>query len=459
MSYEIDENIFPATAVVYITARWGSETYAGSGVIVGKNDVLTAAHVIYNSKYGRLADEIRVYPSYDPDSVDNEAFGAKYVQYYPNFDPDGDGKLISGDFYRSSLAGSELDIALLTMESDIGNTYGWFGIDTYYEGGNVAVIGHPAVYGWQPMFDSGKISRGSVDNVFLAASDLEINPGNSGGPVYYDYGDGPFLVGVVSTKTGITSLEKHWRWLEDAMLANSGETKPVTGSDETDNLFGSNNIDTIFGLNGADQLNGLGGDDSLNGGSGNDTLTGGLGNDFIDGGSGIDRAIYSGSRASHQLTKTSTGYTISSSEGTDTLISVERLQFSDKTVALDIDGNAGQAYRIYQAAFDRKPDNDGLKYWINQIDNGVSLSTVASAFQLSTEFQGMYGANPSNDQLITAMYSNVLHRAPDQGGYDYWKSQMNAGTVKKDSLLVNFSESAENQANVIGVIQYGIELL
>lgn len=184
------------------------------------------------------------------------------------------------------------------------------------------------------------------------------------------------------------------------------------------------------------------------------------GSEDIAGGSGTDALIYTGNRSSYTINKNSSGLTvISTTDGTDVISNIERLQFSDKTIALDISGNAGQTYRIYQAAFDRKPDDEGLKYWINLMDSGSSLTTVASAFQLSTEFQGKYGANPSYEELITAMYSNVLHRAPDQGGFDYWKSQMNAGAVNRDSLLVNFSESAENQANVIGVIQYGIELL
>ena len=35
-----------------------------------------------------------------------------------------------------------------------------------------------------------------------------------------------------------------------------------------------------------------------------------------------------------------------------------------KPLALDINGTAGQVYRLYQAAFDRKPDLVGLGYWI-----------------------------------------------------------------------------------------------
>jgi len=53
------------------------------------------------------------------------------------------------------------------------------------------------------------------------------------------------------------------------------------------------------------------------------------------------------------VVKTSAGYTVTDTagaDGTDTLINVERLQFSDAKVAIDTSGNAGQAYRLYQAA-------------------------------------------------------------------------------------------------------------
>lgn len=212
-----------------------------------------------------------------------------------------------------------------------------------------------------------------------------------------------------------------------------------------------------------DYINGKSDNDDLYSAEGDDHLSGNEGDDHLDGGTGLDTSSYRGGLKEYTITKDSNGSIhiedhIVGRDGNDTLNNVERIQFSDSSIALDISGNAGQAYRLYQAAFDRKPDNGGLKYWIGKVDAGVDLETVAAAFQVSAEFQAKYGTNPTADQLITAMYSNVLHRAPDAEGNDYWKAQLSSGTVTKDSLLVNFSESNENQLNVIGVIQNGIEL-
>lgn len=140
------------------------------------------------------------------------------------------------------------------------------------------------------------------------------------------------------------------------------------------------------------------------------------------------------------------------------LSNVERIQFSDKTLALDISGNAGQAYRVYQAAFDRTPDNGGLKYWLSVLDGGAGLDTVASGFLGSQEFKTLYGSAPSHADYVSRLYSNVLHRTPDQDGYDYWVNLLNSGQISNVVALVQFSESAENQLMVLGAIQDGISL-
>jgi len=191
-----------------------------------------------------------------------------------------------------------------------------------------------------------------------------------------------------------------------------------------------------------------------------DTFTSTYSNEYIDGGEGIDTVIYSGAKSAYSITNNTSSVTVSSgADGTDTLTNVERIQFSDRTVALDINGTAGQAYRVYQAAFNRTPDNGGLKYWIGLMDGGVSLPTVSSAFIASAEFKALYGSNPTNELLVSKLYDNVLHRTPDIGGYNYWVGLLNTNKIDTISTLINFSESPENQAGVSGVIENGIDLL
>ncbi|MFZ6873758.1 DUF4214 domain-containing protein [Undibacterium sp. Di27W] len=182
--------------------------------------------------------------------------------------------------------------------------------------------------------------------------------------------------------------------------------------------------------------------------------------ELVDGGSGRDTFVYAGARADYAITQNAAGFNVqlkSQQEASDTLNHIERLQFSDRNVALDIDGNAGQVYRLYQAAFGRTPDLEGLGYWIKDMDQGSSLTSVAAGFFQSAEFQKLYGSNPSISALLNNLYQNVLHRAPDQAGFEYWNTQLSKGQISAAGVLASFCESAENQAQVIGSIKNGID--
>jgi len=82
---------------------------------------------------------------------------------------------------------------------------------------------------------------------------------------------------------------------------------------------GLNNI--VVGNNQNNRLYGLGG---------NDTISGGIGNDTIDGGADTDTAVFSGNRVDYTVNGTLANRTVTgSSEGTDTLLNIEVLQFKD----------------------------------------------------------------------------------------------------------------------------------
>ena len=60
--YEISaRTTFPYSAITYVVVEWpnGSRT-AGSGVVVGLNDVLTAMHVVFNSDRGGWASDVPI---------------------------------------------------------------------------------------------------------------------------------------------------------------------------------------------------------------------------------------------------------------------------------------------------------------------------------------------------------------------------------------------------------------
>lgn len=222
-------------------------------------------------------------------------------------------------------------------------------------------------------------------------------------------------------------------------------------------LYGGDGLGGTFGVDAQGRLlAGSAEGEQLNGSSGMDLLVGLEGNDILDGGAGLDQALYVENRADYQITRTDQGFTVVGPDGSDLLRNTERIVFGDKNVALDIDGAGGAAYRLYEAALNRAPDSGGLGFWINVLDQGYSLRDVAAAFLVSEEFIANFGANTDNATFVTRLYQNILDRAPEQGGYDFWVNVLNDGNSRA-GVLEAFSESGENRSALIGTIGNGID--
>ncbi|WP_177307271.1 DUF4214 domain-containing protein [Pseudoduganella namucuonensis] len=198
---------------------------------------------------------------------------------------------------------------------------------------------------------------------------------------------------------------------------------------------------------------------AFTGGAGDDVVAGTAGSDTLDGGAGRDAAVFSGALARYAIARSEGAWLVTDSGGAggvDTLVNIERLHFADAHVALDIDGAGGQAFRLYQAAYNRTPDGAGLGYWIGVLDAGANLRDVAAGFVASPEFQALYGAAPANRAAVNKIYANVLHREPDAAGADYWVGVLDTKAATLASVLAAFSESEENLAALVGVTGNGI---
>lgn len=181
----------------------------------------------------------------------------------------------------------------------------------------------------------------------------------------------------------------------------------------------------------------------------------------VTGGIGLDVITYQGSLADYSVESDGDTVLVNRTElGTfDALTDIERLQFSDTMYALAGDDIAGQAYRIYQAAFNRSPDAAGIGFWIGAMDAGVSLESVAAGFVASAEFSAMYGSASGNGAIVGRLYQNVLHRAGEAGGLAFWTNALDSGAASLPQVLAAFSESPENVAALIGVLEDGFAYL
>jgi serralysin len=267
--------------------------------------------------------------------------------------------------------------------------------------------------------------------------------------------------------------------MKDVLFGLSSPLKYGTRSTTT-NIFGDQQTvvygtlgdDVIVGTEGTDWIAGYSGKDDISSGTGNDHIFPGGGGDFGDAGDGFD-TLYFGRTFSSYIVyiDKSNGYShgwitvtdkfATPAEGICTFSGVERIEFSDTMLAFDTNGAAGKAYRIYKAAFARDPvagDKAGLGYWIKGIDNGMDMVEVAARFIDSNEFRSLYGQSPTNAEFLTKVYTNVLGRTPDQGGYNWWLNELNTNPSKtKAKVLADFAESSENQASVASLIGNGIQ--
>ena len=150
---------------------------------------------------------------------------------------------------------------------------------------------------------------------------------------------------------------------------------------------------------------------------------------------------------------------IKSSSLYEEITDITTLSFNDRTVNVigdikstfdqitGLNTDSGQMFRLYNAAFKRLPDPDGLKYWIKNFSSKIDDErAVASSFLASEEFKQRYGENVSNAKYVETLYTNVLGRNYDQDGYNYWLGNLNNGTETKHELLLGFAESEENKA-------------
>ena len=98
------------------------------------------------------------------------------------------------------------------------------------------------------------------------------------------------------------------------------------------------------------------------------------------------------------------------------------------------------ATRLYTECLGREPDEEGLKFWSQGlIDHKITGSQAAHEFFYSAEFNSL---NLGNKELITRMYKTFLGRDPEDEGLTFWMDSMDKG-MTKDQLFDSFVNSKE----------------
>jgi hypothetical protein len=145
-------------------------------------------------------------------------------------------------------------------------------------------------------------------------------------------------------------------------------------------------------------------------------------------------------------------------DGIDVLIDIKEAHFLGGTLFLGSDSSAAQVSRLYDAVLGRPGEADGLRFWIDKLETGsMKLVEAAEGFIKSEEFETRFGLDDTKS-FLTNVYKNVLDRGPDSEGLSFWIEKMDGGMSKSDVIL-NFSESRENLQRFSGDHPSGIFIM
>ena len=195
----------------------------------------------------------------------------------------------------------------------------------------------------------------------------------------------------------------------------------------------------------------------------NDTIKGGPGIDFFDGGLGQDTVVYSGPQERYTINKTGNRYVVSEptgSDDTDYLSNIERLQFSNGKVALDVEnGNAGEAAKLIGALLGPTyvKDKALAGIVINLLDQKYTSDTIANLGLATPMYLSMAGSS-SNTDFVKQVFTNVVGRPPTPSESSTYVNMLDAGTSQSAlALMAAHTDLNAARINLVGLVQHGLE--
>jgi Ca2+-binding RTX toxin-like protein len=195
----------------------------------------------------------------------------------------------------------------------------------------------------------------------------------------------------------------------------------------------------------------------------NDTIKGSPGIDFFDGGLGLDTVVYSGPQERYTINKTGNRYVVSEptgSDDTDYLSNIERLQFSNGKVALDVEnGNAGEAAKLIGALLGPTyvKDKALAGIVINLLDQKYSSETIANLGLATPMYLSMAGSG-SNTDFVKQVFTNVVGRAPTPSESSTYVNMLDSGTSQSAlALMAAHTDLNAARINLVGLIQHGLD--
>ena len=196
----------------------------------------------------------------------------------------------------------------------------------------------------------------------------------------------------------------------------------------------------------------------------NDTIKGQPGTDFFDGGLGIDTVVYNGPQERYNITKSGNRYVVSEptgSDDTDYLSNIERIQFSNGKVALDLGGNAGQAARLIGALLGPSfiKDKALAGVVLGLIDQDYSIESIAN-LGLNTSFYLALAGSTKHEDFVNHVFRNVVGRPPEANEQKTYVDMLYAGTSQAAlAVMAAGTEFTASQIGLTGLTSHGWDFI
>lgn len=107
---------------------------------------------------------------------------------------------------------------------------------------------------------------------------------------------------------------------------------------------------------------------------------------------------------------------------------------------------------LYQNLLGRAPDPGGLNAFVSAMGSGWTIDDVAAAMLGSDEYYKVRGGG-SDTGFVTALYQDVLQRAPDAGGLAAWSGMLEHGATRHQVAQGILQSSESDRLSVVTTYQ------
>jgi serralysin len=200
--------------------------------------------------------------------------------------------------------------------------------------------------------------------------------------------------------------------------------------------------------------------DTLVGDGYDNTLTGGDGSDLLDGGGGIDTVLIEGYRHDTTLTRLEDSdrdfdWSLSHGAYQDKLESIERIEFNDQGLALDLEGNAGAAAKLLGVLIGPSGLRDPqlVAAVLAYADAGRDLESL-----LNLGLEILLGPKPSSAEVINLLHRSLTGADASAALVTSYAAQIDRGELTPTGLAKLAAETELNLVNIdfVGLVETGL---